>query len=204
MEIIPLQLEHFSEYKKLLNQLSPTDFSIDQFSTFLECLHDNHRVYVLQVETLIIGCVTLIIEHKLIHCEAVCSAFGRTIPLEECEAVSSLSLCDNEQSPLDCLRQFEQKRSFCSESHRDCKAVSSAKGIAVSSTRGGTVMHVEDLVIDSEYRKYGFGSKILDFVKELAKELNCYKVILNCNCKVIDFYERNKFLNENYQMVFRL
>jgi glucosamine-phosphate N-acetyltransferase len=137
MRVIPLNSEHYEKYKSLLNQLSKTEFTTYQFINFIDGLHDKHRVYVLEIDSVVIGCVTLMIENKLIH-------------------------------------------------------------------NGGIVMHVEDLVISKEYRMYGFGSKILEFVKELAKELNCYKVILNCNCKVIDFYKKNGFFNENYQMVFRV
>ncbi len=57
----------------------------------------------------------------------------------------------------------------------------------------GCVCHIEDLVIHKEHRKKGIGSTLLNFAKNKAKLLGCYKVILNCDTSIIDFYEKNEF-----------
>ena len=57
----------------------------------------------------------------------------------------------------------------------------------------GRVCHIEDLVIHKEHRKKGIGSAMLSFAKKEATSLGCYKVILNCDTSVIDFYEKNEF-----------
>lgn len=57
----------------------------------------------------------------------------------------------------------------------------------------GRVCHIEDFVIHKDHRNKGIGTKILSFVKEKAKSLGCYKVILNCNKHLVSFYEKNDF-----------
>ena len=65
---------------------------------------------------------------------------------------------------------------------------------------GKCVAHIEDVVIDEEYRNNKLGNLLLNFLINKAKELNCYKVILNCNDKTKMFYEKNGFNKTNNQM----
>ena len=45
-------------------------------------------------------------------------------------------------------------------------------------TRGGvTKGHLEDVVVDSEYRKKGIGRKLMELATLIAKERGCYKLI---------------------------
>ena len=64
----------------------------------------------------------------------------------------------------------------------------------------GKVAHIEDIVIDKNYRKMGLGSKIINKLKKIAKDNNCYKIILNCNEKLITYYEKYGFSQKNVQM----
>lgn len=57
----------------------------------------------------------------------------------------------------------------------------------------GTLAHIEDIVVDEEYRNIGLCRKMLEFLKELAKEYNCYRIILNCNENMVKFYEKFDF-----------
>ena len=65
---------------------------------------------------------------------------------------------------------------------------------------GKCVAHIEDFVIDEEYRNNKLGNLLLKFLINKAKELNCYKIILNCNDETKTFYEKNGFNKTNNQM----
>ena len=60
--------------------------------------------------------------------------------------------------------------------------------------RGGrNVGHIEDLVVSEYYRNLGVSQQILGFLKEWAREKNCYKVILDCSEEVKNVYIKNGF-----------
>ena len=65
---------------------------------------------------------------------------------------------------------------------------------------GKSVCHIEDLIVSKLYKNKGFGSKILEHVKNYAFENNCYKIILNCNNELKKFYEKNYFNSNNIEM----
>lgn len=66
------------------------------------------------------------------------------------------------------------------------------------------VMHIEDVVTDKDYRGRGISKTLLDKSKEIAKEKNCYKIILDCSLDNIPFYEKIGFSKKEFQMVYRL
>lgn len=66
------------------------------------------------------------------------------------------------------------------------------------------VMHIEDVVTDKDYRGRGISKTLLDKSKEIAKEKNCYKIILDCSLDNIPFYEKIGFCKKEFQMVYRL
>ena len=53
---------------------------------------------------------------------------------------------------------------------------------------GKCVGHIEDLVIDKNYRNKGIARKLLNFVINKSRENNCYKIILDCAEEYIKFY----------------
>ena len=55
---------------------------------------------------------------------------------------------------------------------------------------GGLVGHIEDIVVDQNYRNHGLGKSLIRQLVESGRRLNCYKVILDCSDKVIGFYEK--------------
>ena len=63
-----------------------------------------------------------------------------------------------------------------------------------------SVCHIEDVVVDSKYRNNGLGKKLIDHCVEYAKTKGCYKIILNCSEKNIQFYEKCGFKNKNVEM----
>ena len=62
------------------------------------------------------------------------------------------------------------------------------------------VGHIEDVIIDKKFRGYGYGKKLIEFAINECKIKNCYKVILDCNKKNINFYKKTGFIKTEYQM----
>lgn len=58
---------------------------------------------------------------------------------------------------------------------------------------GGKVGHIEDVVTRKGYEGKGIGKKIIEELIKIARENECYKVILDCNEKVMEFYEKMGF-----------
>lgn len=63
------------------------------------------------------------------------------------------------------------------------------------------VGHVEDLFIIKEYRNQGFGKKLLEQCLIFLKGENCYKIILNCNNELVEFYKRVGFNYNGSSMI---
>ena len=63
------------------------------------------------------------------------------------------------------------------------------------------VGHIEDIVVDSNSKGLGIGKQIVNYLTNLAKENNCYKVILNCNDHNIGFYQKCGYQKKETQMV---
>ncbi len=57
----------------------------------------------------------------------------------------------------------------------------------------GKVGHIEDIVIDQFHRGNGMSKKLIDILINIAKENECYKIILNCSNDMIEFYEKIGF-----------
>lgn len=64
----------------------------------------------------------------------------------------------------------------------------------------GKVAHIEDIVINKNKRGSGLGFKIINYLVDIAKEKNCYKVILNCSEENVPFYEKCGFKQKSKQM----
>ena len=57
----------------------------------------------------------------------------------------------------------------------------------------GLVAHIEDFVINKNYRGKKYGSILLKEMIKIANNLNCYKIILNCKEEIKNFYIKNGF-----------
>lgn len=71
--------------------------------------------------------------------------------------------------------------------------------------KGGSVAHIEDLVVDKEYSGQGIGGKLINYcidkIKNRDKKLDkCYKIILDCKRELIGFYEKFGFESKSVQM----
>ena len=65
----------------------------------------------------------------------------------------------------------------------------------------GKVGHIEDIVVDFNERGSGLGKLMINHLIETAKNLNCYKIILNCNESNVKFYEKCGFTKKELEMV---
>ena len=64
---------------------------------------------------------------------------------------------------------------------------------------GKSVGHIEDLVVHPNYRNQGIAQTILNKLVDYSKR-DCYKVILNCNPNMEQFYNRSGFEKKCIQM----
>jgi len=64
---------------------------------------------------------------------------------------------------------------------------------------GKSVGHIEDVVVHPAYRNQGIAQTILDKLVDYSKD-DCYKVILNCNPNMEQFYNRAGFEKKCIQM----
>ena len=67
---------------------------------------------------------------------------------------------------------------------------------------GGFVGHIEDVVVNKEFEGGGIGMKLVLSLLDIAKEKKCYKTILNCEDKLIPFYEKIGFKQKSTEMRF--
>ena len=67
--------------------------------------------------------------------------------------------------------------------------------------RGGkSVGHIEDIVVKREYRGNKNAQDIIEQLKGIARENNCYKIILDCAENVKKVYEHYGFEEKGCQM----
>ena len=66
--------------------------------------------------------------------------------------------------------------------------------------RGYTSGHIEDVVIDEEWRGCGVGVKLIKALCEKAEEYQCYRVSLFCREELVPFYNKNGFEINNVVM----
>jgi len=64
---------------------------------------------------------------------------------------------------------------------------------------GKSVGHIEDVVVHPDYRNQGIAQTILDKLVDYSRG-DCYKVILNCNPNMEQFYNKAGFEKKCIQM----
>jgi glucosamine-phosphate N-acetyltransferase len=65
----------------------------------------------------------------------------------------------------------------------------------------GLIAHIEDVVTSTEIRGQGAGKQLIQYAITYAKNLGCYKTILECNTYNLQFYENNGFSKSGSMMV---
>ena len=64
----------------------------------------------------------------------------------------------------------------------------------------GKVAHIEDVVVDPNYRGTNLGKKLVKKVTDIAHAANCYKIILDCGEPNEIFYTKCEFKRKGLQM----
>jgi len=65
---------------------------------------------------------------------------------------------------------------------------------------GGKVGHIEDVATRKAYEGNGIASEIIKKIIYLARQDNCYKIILDCNEDNISFYKKFGFFKHENEM----
>lgn len=65
---------------------------------------------------------------------------------------------------------------------------------------GGKAGHIEDVVTRKGYEGKGIGREILKELIKIAKDNECYKIILDCDEKLVKFYEKLGFKEHSIMM----
>lgn len=63
-----------------------------------------------------------------------------------------------------------------------------------------SVMHLEDLVVDREHRGKGLATQLVDVAIRMARDADCYKLILNCTDELVPFYRARGMEEKGKQM----
>lgn len=64
------------------------------------------------------------------------------------------------------------------------------------------VGHIEDIVVDPEYRGYGLSTIIIEKLTEYGFKNNCYKIILDCDENIKKVYEKCGYSKKSIQMAY--
>ena len=65
---------------------------------------------------------------------------------------------------------------------------------------GKNVGHIEDIVVAKHMRGKGISQQILDILKLIARENNCYKITLDCDNELKNVYVKNGLFVKGIQM----
>ncbi len=67
--------------------------------------------------------------------------------------------------------------------------------------RGGRVGHIEDIVVSKDQRKYGVGTAMLTNLTHIARQHDCFKLVLSCPENAKEFYVENGYIACENSMV---
>ena len=65
---------------------------------------------------------------------------------------------------------------------------------------GKCAAHVEDFVVKQEFRGQNIGKDLINHATNYAKDHNCYKIILDTNSKLENYYNSYGFINKGTYM----
>ena len=64
----------------------------------------------------------------------------------------------------------------------------------------GKVGHIEDVCVINAFRNKGVGKRLIDHLVSISYKSGCYKIILNCDHNIVDFYVKCGFKEKGNQM----
>ena len=57
---------------------------------------------------------------------------------------------------------------------------------------------IEDIIVNTDYRGKGLGKLLVNKLAEVGKDMNCYKVMLNCKPHTEEFYKKSGFIRQGF------
>jgi glucosamine-phosphate N-acetyltransferase len=64
--------------------------------------------------------------------------------------------------------------------------------------------HIEDIIVKKIYQKNGYGKLLINNLIQICKDEKCYKILLNCEEKLIKFYEKCGFVKKGVELIIYL
>jgi len=64
----------------------------------------------------------------------------------------------------------------------------------------GKVGHIEDIVVNKTHRGNKLGKMMINHLISIGKQYKCYKIILDCDKKNVDFYKKCGFEQKGIEM----
>ena len=99
-------------------------------------------------------------------------------------------------------KQFDKTDNFTYVLEMDKKIVASGSVLIEHKFRRGLsrIAHIEEIVVDTNYRGKGLARKILEHLISVSKDNNVYKIILDCDDDLVQFYEKIGFERKGTEM----
>ena len=95
---------------------------------------------------------------------------------------------------LDIYNRFSKQSNVHSVvGFKDKKILAYGSIVIEKKIRGGTMGHIEDIVVNPKYQNNNLGKLLIDALLNIAKENHCYKVVLQCKENNVKFYEKCGF-----------
>ena len=82
----------------------------------------------------------------------------------------------------------------------DNKIVTYGSIIIENKIHGSTSGHIEDIVVDKDFRGQNIGVKLINELVKIGELNKCYRITLFCKDHLVDFYSKNGFAVNNLAM----
>ena len=82
----------------------------------------------------------------------------------------------------------------------DKKIVTYGSIIIENKIHGSISGHIEDIVVDSNFRGLGIGEKLIHELVKIGESKKCYRITLFCKEHLVEFYGKNGFSINNLAM----
>lgn len=138
----------------------------------------------------------------------------RPISLKDKDGYLSLIVHLNKETSLLNMTDVEWARNFtlCCESESNYIIVAEHLGHLIGTVKihiepklGDNVAHIEDVVVDDNWKHYGIGTQLLEQAIEVVREWwDCYKIVLDAKPSLAPFYTNLGFTEEGCSFVLRL
>lgn len=111
--------------------------------------------------------------------------------------LSQLTHCEYDE------KCFVKNLSYIEEQNGEIYVITDTNNIIIAAAKllvefkfGASVGHLEDMVVDENWRGMGLGTLLINHVASVAKQYGCYKLVLSAKELMGDFYTRNGFTKE--------